>query len=48
MLEARRGAEGGTAVAAVGVRIDDDAGVPVAALAIPSGGVAIFLPWSMA
>ena len=32
------------AVAAAGVGIDDDAGVPVAALAGPSGGVAIFFP----
>ena len=32
------------AIAAVGVAIDDDAGVTVAALADPSGGVAIFFP----
>ena len=32
------------AVAVAGVGIDDDAGVPVAALAGPSGRVAIFFP----
>ena len=51
-MEAGARADAGVAVlhagtvAAAGVGIDDDAGVPVAALAGPSGGVAIFFPWS--
>ena len=51
IVEAGARADAGVAVlhagtvAAAGVGIDDDAGVPVAALAGPSGGVAIFFPF---